>query len=144
MDDLLKATCKLLGIKLDEVNVDLHFVSADEIRKLNLLHRNKDMVTDVLSFPLLSLRAGQVPTAENFPHEVDPDTGKVQLGDIVICSEVAAEQAKKNQRTMDDEVAFLYVHALLHLLGYVHETEDELDYMHELTCKVLQNSAIII
>jgi rRNA maturation RNase YbeY len=92
-----------LGIDPDTVNFSVHIVSSDEIRELNRVHRDKDKVTDVLSFPLLHIVEGQKPTRENFPLDYNHETGKVELGDIVI------NEAEENKD-------FLIEHGLLHLL----------------------------
>jgi len=64
-----------------------------------------------LSFPLLDIRAGQTPTRENFPLEYNHETGRVELGDIVV------NENEKNRE-------FLIEHGLMHLLGYHHEEDD--------------------
>ena len=100
-----------LNIDPDTVNYTVHIVAPDEIRELNRIHRGRDKVTDVLSFPMLHITEGQAPTRENFPLDFNPETNKIELGDIVI-----------NEQETNKE--FLIEHALLHLLGYHHE-EDE-------------------
>jgi len=100
-----------LEIDPNTVNYGVHFVSADEIRELNKIHRGKDKVTDVLSFPLLHITAGQKPTKENFPLDFNPETNKIELGDIVI---------NKNETDKD----FLIEHGLMHLLGYHHKGDE--------------------
>ena len=84
-----------------------------EIKNLNKIYRNKDAVTDVLSFPL---------TSEDGTVEINPETGAVQLGDVVISLETAVKQAQNFGHSLEREVGFLTVHSMLHLLGYDHET----------------------
>lgn len=91
--------------------VSITFVDDAEIQKLNAQHRNKDNPTDVLSFPL----------GQNDKYDVNPDTGAVMLGDIVISMERATEQASIYGHTLQREVAYLTVHSMYHLLGYDHE-----------------------
>lgn len=81
------------------------FVSDRSIRKLNQQFRNIDKATDVLSFP-----AG--------------DEDETNLGDIAISVETAAAQAKENGLTLENEIAQLILHGLLHLSGYDHETDN--------------------
>ena len=95
----------------DAVEVDVTFVNDDEIQKLNLQHRNIDSSTDVLSFPL----------GENGKYDVNPETGAFLLGDIVISTERAYDQAELYGHSLQREIAFLTVHSMLHLLGYDHE-----------------------
>ena len=79
------------------------FVSDKSIRKLNQQFRQIDKATDVLSFP------GDEVT---------------NLGDIAISLDRAAEQAKDNDLTLENEIAQLILHGLLHLSGYDHETDN--------------------
>ncbi|MBR6242160.1 MAG: rRNA maturation RNase YbeY [Ruminococcus sp.] len=96
-----------------DAEVSVSFVSNNEIRNLNKIYRNKDSVTDVLSFPL---------TSEDGTVEINPETGAVQLGDVVISLETAVKQAANYGHSLEREVGFLTVHSMLHLLGYDHET----------------------
>jgi probable rRNA maturation factor len=96
-----------------DAEVSVSFVSNNEIRNLNKIYRNKDSVTDVLSFPL---------TSEDGTVELNPETGAVQLGDVVISLETAVKQAQNYGHSLEREVGFLTVHSMLHLLGYDHET----------------------
>ena len=96
-----------------DAEVSVSFVSNEEIRNLNKIYRNKDNVTDVLSFPL---------TSEDGTEEINPETGAVQLGDVVISLETAVKQAHNYGHSLEREVGFLTVHSMLHLLGYDHET----------------------
>ena len=85
-------------------SVDLIFCTSDTIQSLNRDYRNKDAITDVLSFPF-----------------EDDD----YLGEIYICSERALEQAQKYELTPTQECTRLFVHGLFHLLGYDHIQESE-------------------
>ncbi len=89
---------------LTDKDVELLLTDNDTIRRMNLEHRGIDSPTDVLSFPLES-----VPFAP--------------LGEIVISVEYAADKASQYQNSLDDEIALLFIHGLLHLLGYDHETD---------------------
>ena len=92
-----------------EVNVT--FVDDAQIRDLNSHYRHKDAATDVLSFPM----------GTDGKYDLNPDTGAYVLGDVVISLERATEQAEHYDVSLQEEVAFLTVHAVLHLLGYDHE-----------------------
>ena len=111
MEQILRDVCAQLGIDPNTVNADVHFVTRCEIRELNRMHRGIDRPTDVLSFPMLDIRAGTIPTRENFSLDVNPQTGKIELGDIVVCKECAHGQT----------IEFLINHGFMHLLGYHHE-----------------------
>ncbi len=97
----------------ENAEVSVSFVSNNEIRNLNKVYRNKDSVTDVLSFPL---------TDSDGTMETNAETGFVMLGDVVISIETAVKQANIYGHSLDREIGFLTVHSMLHLLGYDHET----------------------
>lgn len=86
------------------------FVSDRSMRALNKRWRDKTGTTDVLSFP-----AGQ----NEFEQAND-----TTLGDVVISIQQAARQAKSSRLTLDQEIAQLILHGLLHLCGYDHETDN--------------------
>ena len=108
----------------------LTFVDRDEIAALNREHLGKDGPTDVLSFPLDA--AAEAPGGAGVPDRrfaserrdpstADPSLGvPVLLGDVVVCPAVAAEQAPSHAGTLDDELALLVVHGVLHVLGHDH------------------------
>jgi len=95
-----------------DAEISIRFVDNDEMRLLNRTHRNKDSVTDVLSFPL----------GENGAWDTNLDTGAKVLGDIVLCLPRALEQANLYGHSLQRELAYLTVHSMLHLLGYQHES----------------------
>jgi probable rRNA maturation factor len=83
--------------------------------------------TDVLSFPMDELR----PT----PDDEEPEPGL--LGDVVLCPEVAARQAKLAGHSAEDELQLLTTHGILHLLGYDHAEPDEERTMFRLQADLL-------
>jgi probable rRNA maturation factor len=85
----------------------LTFVDRDEIAALNIEHLGGSGPTDVLSFPLDDAAAA-IPGVP------------VLLGDVVVCPAVAAAQAPTHAGTLDDELALLVVHGVLHVLGHDH------------------------
>ena len=101
--------------------IDVTVVDADEIRRLNAEYRDKDTVTDVLSFPMYDFLNGQ-PQEEL---EDEPDSGCVMLGDMVLCYTRAVEQAAQFGHSPARECGYLTTHSVLHLLGYDHERNDE-------------------
>ncbi|WP_392885833.1 rRNA maturation RNase YbeY [Eubacterium limosum] len=98
--------------------ISFSLVIPEEIQELNAEYRNIDKETDVLSFPMLE-----------FPEDEDMltyETGiPVMLGDIVISTKRAAEQAEEYGHSLEREICYLSVHSVLHLLGYDHMEEDE-------------------
>ena len=79
--------------------------------------------TDVLSFPMDELRPPHL--GGNRAGDPGPGDDPGLLGDVVLCPQVAAEQAAKAGHTTRDELELLTVHGILHLLGYDHAEPDE-------------------
>ena len=100
--------------------IDVRITGDGGIRELNRELRQVDKPTDVLSFPALELRPGELPDPAE---DADPGTGLVPLGDMVISLERAAAQAKEYGHSNRRELAYLAVHSVLHLLGYDHLDE---------------------
>ena len=102
-----------------EINV---MVTDDEtIRAINKAGRGIDKATDVLSFPMFDLTAGEIPADR--AEMTDPATGLVPLGDMAISLEHAKAQACEFGHSVKREVGYLTVHSVLHLLGYDHMDE---------------------
>ena len=116
----IRATFREEGIKAPlEINV---LVTDDEsIRMINVANRNIDKATDVLSFPMFDLIAGDPP--QDWTDYLDPDTGLCPLGDMAISLERAKEQANSFGHSLKREVGYLTIHSMLHLLGYDHLDE---------------------
>lgn len=102
-----------------EVNVLL--VDDAAIKDLNARFRNVDKPTDVLSFPLLELKAGKPPCES----ELDPGDRRCHIGDIVISVQRVKAQAEEFGHGVKRELSYLTVHSVLHLLGYDHVDEGE-------------------
>ena len=90
--------------------VTVAFVSDRAMRELNRLWRHKQGTTDVLSFPVKQ-------------DEFEKAEGS-SLGDVVVSVEQAARQAKENGLPLEQEIAQLILHGLIHLCGYDHSTDD--------------------
>ena len=104
-----------------EINV---LVTDDKgIHAINLGSRGIDKPTDVLSFPMFELNAGDYP--EDWSDYVDPETGLLPLGDMCISLERAKSQAEEFGHSLRREVGYLTIHSMLHLLGYDHLDEGE-------------------
>ncbi len=117
----------------DDAEVNLTVVDNEEIHKMNLEYREKDSATDVLSFPMSD--------GEEF--DIDPETNRIILGDIVISAEKAAEQAKEYGHSFEREMCFLATHSMLHLLGYDHEkSKEEEKIMFQKQDKILKKLGI--
>jgi probable rRNA maturation factor len=126
--------CIKLSVPKDheELNLNreicLSFCTESEIKDLNHNFRNKDSVTDVLSFNFQDLQ----------------NTGEIQpLGDVIICTARAQEQAWEMGYTLRRELIFLFAHGVLHLLGYDHETEKDAEKMFDLQKQVIKTYGIL-
>lgn len=102
-----------------EINVLI--TDNEGIRVLNKESRNIDKATDVLSFPMFQLEAGNPP--KDWEDYKDPGSGLVPLGDMCISLERAKEQAAEFGHSVRREVGYLTIHSMLHLLGYDHLDE---------------------
>ena len=104
-----------------EINV---LVTNDKgIRAINKASRNIDKATDVLSFPMFQLEAGNPP--QDWEEYLDAETELCPLGDMCISLERATAQAKEFGHSVKREVGYLTIHSMLHLLGYDHLDEGE-------------------
>ncbi len=127
------------GVK-GETEVSLLFVDEDAMAALNQQFLGKSGPTDVLSFPIEDEPGptGRSPDLGGSGPGVSPDEGTLTLlGDVVICPAVAAANAVEHEVSLDDEVALLVVHGLLHLLGLDHEEEAEAERMEALEQELL-------
>jgi len=93
-----------IAVYLSDKEVELILTDDVEIQAVNLTHRDKDSATDVLSFPLEAM--------EGFP-----------LGSIMISVDRAQKVALDLGHAVADEIALLFIHGMLHLLGYDHEVD---------------------
>lgn len=85
--------------------VELLIIDSQSMHALNLEHRNMDKTTDVLSFPV-----------DDFPH--------APLGSIVINHELAKQKAQELGHSVEEEITLLFIHGMLHLLGFDHEIDN--------------------
>lgn len=90
---------------LTKKDIELLVVKNDEIKELNKEHRNIDKATDVLSFPM------------------DFEMPNMPLGSIVISTDFVEEKSKEYGHSFNEELSLLFIHGILHLLGYDHEVD---------------------
>lgn len=120
---IIKITLTEVSSSFSDVSLSLAVVNDDEIKRLNKKYRHQDKVTDVLSF------SGNVP---NFIHTEN------DLGEIIIAFNRCMKQAQDNNKTFEQEFIMLFVHGLLHLLGYDHVKDREAIIMDDLQNKILE------
>jgi probable rRNA maturation factor len=94
-----------IAAMLTSKEIELIITDNDTIQKINKEYRNIDKATDVLSFPY------------------DESVAMAPLGSIVISYDFVEQGAKEFGHTKEDELALLFIHGLLHILGYDHETD---------------------
>ncbi|MBM3136769.1 MAG: rRNA maturation RNase YbeY [Chloroflexi bacterium] len=124
------ADVSLKILDLDHVGVSISLEGNEKIRELNRQYRGLDEPTDVLSF-----ESG----------EVDPETGEVYLGDVVISLPKVRVQAKQAGHAVRDELALLIVHGILHLNGYDHadqKAEKEMFALQDEILKLIRNQTL--
>ena len=100
----------------EDAELSITFVDKSEIQEINKMYRDKDKVTDVISFAL-----------EEDEPDIDMSEFNIPrvLGDIIICTDVAQEQSESYGHSFERELGFLALHGFLHLLGYAHMNEED-------------------
>jgi rRNA maturation RNase YbeY len=102
--------------------IELNVVSEKTITKLNKAYRGKNKSTDVLSFSFI----GQ----EKFP-------GEDVVGQIVICAKIANKQAQEHGWSFKKEMHFLFIHGMIHVAGYDHETPEDFKKMFKIHAQIM-------
>jgi len=129
------ATLKFLAMDDADYEISLLGCSDSRIAALNADFRGKPSPTNVLSWPsqdLAPARAGDIPK----PHEPSPGSSQM-LGDIAIAFETCAKEAKLAEKSQDQHVCHLLVHATLHLLGYDHIVDADAEVMQSSERQIL-------
>ena len=108
--DLAIQALQAEGVQAGELN--LIFVDSQNIQQLNKTYLGKGEPTDVLAFPIDSF-------------DVSTTDTPLLLGDVIICPEKAMENAKAQNKTLEEEIALLVLHGVLHILGYDHAEPNE-------------------
>ena len=121
--NIRKCIQKTLEAEGVNVRCEINVLVTDDagIRIVNRESRQLDKPTDVLSFPMFDLEAGNPPA--DWSEYEDPSTGLVPLGDMCISLERAVAQALEFGHSTRREIGYLTIHSMLHLLGYDHLDE---------------------
>ncbi len=114
-----KQASNILQLANKEINVV--FISNDQIQEMNKQYRKKNYPTDVLTFP----------NGENN-----------QLGDLIISLEKCEEQRLELEHSFERELGFLFIHGVLHTLGYDHQTESDEKEMNDLQNRILYKAKL--
>lgn len=131
LQNLISHAIDSLNVENKNFEVNVKFVNPFKMRIINYKFRKVNKVTDVLSFPNLSLEAvkpedlNTVLTVENFKHDILPETNNIYLGDIIICLRKVKKQAVIYNNSFERELGYLTVHGFLHLLGFDHKSKED-------------------
>jgi probable rRNA maturation factor len=136
-----KAALKRLGQR-DIFEVEVSNVAKKEIKKINKAARGRGEITDVLSFPNLLIDGFPV-KKNDFKTDVNPESGLLTLGEIVVCYDKIKEQAEEFGHSYKRECCYLFLHGLLHLFGFDHETEDEKTEMRGIEEEIMAAVGVI-
>ncbi|WP_373597968.1 rRNA maturation RNase YbeY [Metamycoplasma equirhinis] len=115
--DILQVAKEEFSAKKD-LNIDVLFVSASKMKKLNFVYRNKNYVTDILSFPLDS-------------NEELEFLDQIELGQIIISPWKIKKQAKEYNHSLRREFCYIFAHGIAHLFGFDHILESEAKIMNQ-------------
>lgn len=122
LESVIKECLRVEGLD-EDYEVSVSFVTDEEIQDLNKDYRGVDKVTDVLSFPV----------------DDEFDVGDKLLGDIIISTNRAKEQAEDYGHEFIREMAYLTAHSMFHLMGYDHMDDDEKSDMRSKEKLVMKN-----
>lgn len=121
-----------LGLK-DNFFAEINIVNNEIIHEINRDYRGIDNPTDVISFAFNDRVEGEVQIINN---EIN------FLGEIFINHERAREQAKEIGQSFEREMCFLFVHGILHLLGYDHMTKEDEEVMFGIQKQIFEGENI--
>ena len=127
-ESLVVKTLKHLGLEFDPY-ISVTFVDNEFIHKINREYRKIDRPTDVISFAFMD--------GDENKDKIFHSKQMVVLGEIYISFDKAREQATAYGHSLDRELKFLFVHGLLHLLGYDHMTAEDEKIMFSLQEEIL-------
>ncbi len=119
------------------ISICVNFVDDEEIRLLNKETRNVDKVTDILSFPTFNLNPGDVLDVNSVEAKVCAFKGVVPVGDMAINMAELYRQSKEYGVTVEQELAKLVIHSMLHLFGYDHIKDEDFAVMKPLEDEIL-------
>lgn len=138
-NEVANACARIEGI--EGVFASVTLVTGDEIRKINAETRSVDKETDVLSFPSVTYAPGK--TAANSEKRLkkayDPAFGRIFLGDIILNTQRAMEQADEFGHSFRRELGYLTAHAMFHLYGYDHMTDEDKAVMRRMEKRAMNS-----
>lgn len=132
--DLAEYTVNLLQ-RNDNFSLEVNFVDNETIHQINRDYRNIDRPTDVISFAFLDEVEGEI--------NINYGDHMFLLGEILISLDQAKLQAEEYKHSLHREICFLFIHGLLHLLGYDHQNEEQEKEMFDLQDKILLEKGVV-
>lgn len=136
MQQVAETACRAEGV--DRVQAYVRIVDDEQIHRLNRETRGVDRPTDVLSYPSVNYKSGTArDNAARIRREYDPETGRSFIGDIVISIDRARAQAREYGHSLSRELGYLTAHAMLHLFGYDHMTDEDKPVMRAMEEKIM-------
>ena len=110
----------------------VHSINEDVSKKINKKTFNKNFPTDVLSFPLYN----NIDSINNLDKNMSED-----MGDMFVCRNVIKKNAKIYNKDFSEELQYIVIHGLLHLIGYSHKKNDKLKIYEEELMKRIWNES---
>jgi probable rRNA maturation factor len=126
MQDWVVSALNQANWQAPSAELTVRVVDLLEIQELNKTYRGKNQPTNVLSFPF------------EIPEHIESDL----LGDLVICHQVLVDEAKQQNKNLQDHWAHMVIHGTLHLLGFDHINDDEAEEMEGLEIEILKQYQI--
>lgn len=116
----------------DKLEVAIKFVSEKEMIEINSNHRGISKVTDVLSFPAVDLKVGEILDLDDEENAyLISDNGLIHFGDMAICMVQLKRQAKEYGVSNEVELKKLVIHSMLHFMGYDHIKDSDYEIMNK-------------
>lgn len=134
-EELAKKTFEKENREHQSISFEVVLVGENRIREINKRYAGKNQITDVLSFPDKEIKK---PAKQEIKF-IEPPGRKENLGEIIICPSRVKKQAKREKREMEKELAHVFVHGLLHLLGYDHVDTEGTKKMRKKEKEILQS-----
>ena len=127
LDQVLDEIYERIGLisNSSKTLISISFSGDKKVKELNNSFRKKRSATNVLSFP------------SNYKFN-----NTLFLGDIIFSIETILKEAKRDNKSVENHLTHLFIHAVLHLLGYEHETEEQAEKMENLEIEILSNLQI--
>ncbi len=132
LEKVASKTLSVLGVR-GVTSISLAIVGEGRIKTLNKKYRDVDRVTDVLAFGRDKARKNRF---------VEPPDKINRLGEVVVCLDQARIQAKFFGHSLEKELAILFIHGILHLLGWRDETKKEGEKMKKMEDEILKTWAL--